>query len=689
MSGHTDFPTAGQVLTGKYYLTNTATPAVGTMANLGAVSINSTSTSSTAGYVSSISVDGNAVVTSAMSGHTDFPTASQVLAGKYYLTNTTTPAVGTMTDLGAVSITSTSSTSGAGYVSSITVDGNGIVASAMGAHTDFPTASQVLTGKYYLTNTATPAVGTMADLGAISINSTSTSSTAGYVSSISVDGNAVVTSAMGGHTDFPTASQVLTGKYYLTNTTTPAVGTMANLGAITVNSTSTSSTAGYVSSISVDANAVAASAMGAHTDFPTAAQVLTGKYFLTDNATPVVGTMTDHGAVSITSTSSSYTAGYVSSIGVNANSVINSALGGHTGAAAGDVFTGKYFLSTTATPTQGTMADLGAFSVTSTASTSTAGYVSSITVNPGADFLNTNICTGKTILGVGGSASCIGAAGTGTEGTAISLCSGKYLWYRTGAAVNGTRYCAPDTLSYTTGLKLWLKADDLNGNADANTGYSLGGEVSTWKDSSGSGNHVSQAGAGQKPTYNRTQGSMAVVRFDGTNDSLTRSITASDVFPNTNQVDVFVVMMQKGAQANSVVFSILLPDLTNFIDLQATFNNGIYADYGNYLTGGRWVASQPTEWDNAFHIVEMYRSGGSGEIVVDGTTLALTQGGGGLTDSADVTPTGTFIVGAESTTYLMGDIAELLIFGSALGAGDRTTVKCYLSNKYGFGLSGC
>jgi hypothetical protein len=494
----------------------------------------------------------------------------------------------------------------------------------------------------------------------------------------------------------PANSDVISGAQYLDSTGAWQTGALTDLGAIVISSVSQTQSSGRVSSISVNANAVVNSAMGAHTDFPTDLQVLSGKYFLTNTATPILGTMTDHGAVSVTSTSTSYGAGYVSSISVNGNSVINSALGGHTAAAVGDVYTGKYFLTTTSTPAQGSMTNLGAISVTSAATTTGAGYVSGITVSAGADFLNTNICSGKTILGVNGSASCIGAAGTGTEATASYVCSNKYLWDRNGTAVNGTRYCAPD-LSYTTGLTLWLKADDLNANGDLNSGYTDGGAVTTWKDSSGSGRDVTQSTSGRRPTYNLTRpGHFAVVRFDGVDDNLYRTNTGSDLFSNVNQVDIFAVMMQRGSQVNNMLLSLALPDANNVVNIYATYGNVLYIDYGNSTVtgGGRWAANQPTTWDEAFHVLEIYRSGTTAEISVDGTTLTPFTGGGASTnpsDSLDNTLTGTFVIGADSSSaaLLKGDVAEILIFESALGAPDRTTVRCYLANKYGLGITGC
>lgn len=44
---------------------------------------------------------------------------------------------------------------------------------------------------------------------------------------------------------------------------------------------------------------------------------------------------------------------------------------------------------------------------------------------------------------------------------------------------------------------------------------------------------------------------------------------------------------------------------------------------------------------------------------------------------------------ATNSDYFTGDIAEVLIFSSALSADERKRVECHLSQKYGLGLTGC
>ena len=78
---------------------------------------------------------------------------------------------------------------------------------------------------------------------------------------------------------------------------------------------------------------------------------------------------------------------------------------------------------------------------------------------------------------------------------------------------------------------LWLDANDINGDglpetsADFISGGSSG-VISNWADRSGSANNLTQSSATQMPSYAVTAGKPSV-SFDGTNDSLSKSLPAA------------------------------------------------------------------------------------------------------------------------------------------------------------------
>src|SRR5690348_4328042 len=67
-----------------------------------------------------------------------------------------------------------------------------------------------------------------------------------------------------------------------------------------------------------------------------------------------------------------------------------------------------------------------------------------------------------------------------------------------------------------SGLKLWVKADQIGGLSD-------GDPVSTWSDQSGVGNDMTSSGS-NRPTYKTgILNSFPIVRFDGSDDFLEKS----------------------------------------------------------------------------------------------------------------------------------------------------------------------
>ncbi|MEK7690508.1 MAG: hypothetical protein AAB425_05770, partial [Bdellovibrionota bacterium] len=311
------------------------------------------------------------------------------------------------------------------------------------------------------------------------------------------------------HDDAPSASteasaaQLLSGTYVWNSAGSILQGTMSSLGAITLANISVTHGAGYVSSISIDAGAdftaanictsksilgTAGSALctsgGSLSTAATAAQVLTGTEFFNAAGTKSTGTMSNHGAITLSSTSVTHGAGYFSSITLSpgadfaatnicsSKSILGTAgsalctSGGSLSAAAtaAQVLTGTEFFNATGVKSTGTMSNQGTWNVTS--SFPGAGYVAAISNAPAAG----NICSGTQVIGTAGTAVCQGAAGSGTLALTYALCSGYYGYNSSGTALDGSKTCndvgTPSTIS---GLKLWYRADSIANKANAAT----------------------------------------------------------------------------------------------------------------------------------------------------------------------------------------------------------------------------
>ncbi len=246
---------------------------------------------------------------------------------------------------------------------------------------------------------------------------------------------------------------------------------------------------------------------------------------------------------------------------------------------------------------------------------------------------------------------------------------------------NGVRVAASGssgpTLSYTTGLTLWFKADSLVLND--------GDAVTTWADSSGNGYDLSQSVAGEKPTYKTAiLNGKPVVRFDG-GDVLYRNSTTLPLRAHT----FFAVFRENTQVTSAAVFTHMSAtqdyDALDAFDYETDNNSYWFAAIGS-APGSPYNAkvagSGAAPWGVYSHVMAtttgtVYKDGSAG-----GTDSTFNQ--------LDVNSFGGFVVGGHwigggiyATLRLNGDIAEILYYGTNLAAGDRQTVERYLGAKYG------
>lgn len=233
------------------------------------------------------------------------------------------------------------------------------------------------------------------------------------------------------------------------------------------------------------------------------------------------------------------------------------------------------------------------------------------------------------------------------------------------------------TLSYTTGLTLWFKADALVLND--------GDAVTTWADSSGNGYDLSQSVAGEKPTYKTgILNGKPVVRFDG-GDVLYRNSTALSLRAHS----MFVVFRENTQVTSAGVFTLMSAtndyDSLDGFDYETSNNSSWFGAIGS-TSGSPYSAlvsgSGAAPWGVYSHVMAtttgtVYKDGSAG-----GTDSTFNQ--------LDVNSFGGFIMGGHwigsaiyATLRLNGDVAELLWYNSNLAAGDRQTVERYLGAKYG------
>lgn len=178
-------------------------------------------------------------------------------------------------------------------------------------------------------------------------------------------------------------------------------------------------------------------------------------------------------------------------------------------------------------------------------------------------------------------------------------------------------------------------------------------------DKSGVGHHLSEATNG--PTYKAAiQNGRSILRFDGTNDIL------ADATLNQSQPNTWFIVAKHATTANR-----------HFFD-GATTRQLLGVDGASHWTifAGS-VVSGTTVVDANFHQHSAVYNGASSGHWVDAAADPASANAGA---NAHVS----LIVGKENGGAFLGcDIAEMLLYGSALGTTSRQTVEAYLKSKWG------
>jgi hypothetical protein len=236
-------------------------------------------------------------------------------------------------------------------------------------------------------------------------------------------------------------------------------------------------------------------------------------------------------------------------------------------------------------------------------------------------------------------------------------------------AVEVAVYAAPAELP-VVGLGLWL---------DAGTGVEVGAndQVLVWTDRSVYGNRLLEQDAVKRPRL-VAQGpnQRSVVAFDGVDDILTNRVDGRRLIGG-NAGTIYVVQRQAATHPANTTFTWQAPNYLNRVNLHLGFSGRLYFDFGD-TAGGRISAVQPIWWGDSYHVIEAYRSGGSGSLWAAGETLVQANFG----DTLDNALTGDLIVGGTPGAYLQGEVAEVLVYSRALDESERNAVRGYLGRKY-------
>lgn len=239
-----------------------------------------------------------------------------------------------------------------------------------------------------------------------------------------------------------------------------------------------------------------------------------------------------------------------------------------------------------------------------------------------------------------------------------------------------------------TGLQLWLDASDASTLYDATSGGSLvaaDGGVARWEDKSGNARHFTQSTAGSRPTRKTNQqNGRDTLLFDGSDDFL----DGSDFMDaNTGGLTAFVVVKRN---ATGSFHEIMTKATTSgagwFVRFSNTNKLQGNLDLGNGTDAVRATSSAVSAsgytaitWKfsaGSFLTQEFYRNG-------------VAESMASATGAAQTPPNNSGIVRVGAQEYLGGfynyisaNIAEIIMYNSALSGTDREAVENYLLAKW-------
>ena len=280
----------------------------------------------------------------------------------------------------------------------------------------------------------------------------------------------------------------------------------------------------------------------------------------------------------------------------------------------------------------------------------------------------------------------ISSAGTGTYSVTITETPGLF-----------------DPTSIT-GLQAWYDASDASTLYDATTGGSLvaaDGGVARWEDKSGNDYHMTQATAGARPLRKASvQNGLDGLRFDGSDDVMTVSGSASSLKALHAEDATFFVVLKAGTTSNpDALYNILDTNAgsSSNVGFRLAYDDRVAVPTNNrinlFVTNGTGNVSDNSANDlfapNVYGLVSVVSR------PTDGTAANRSSirknGGTAVENNTDTSSVSTadstydLHLGGRGTNsaYLTGDICEIIIYNSALSDTDREAVENYLIAKWG------
>lgn len=240
---------------------------------------------------------------------------------------------------------------------------------------------------------------------------------------------------------------------------------------------------------------------------------------------------------------------------------------------------------------------------------------------------------------------------------------------------------APISPADFSGLTGWWDASDSATLFDATTGGSAvaaDGGVARLEDKSGNARHWTQGtGASQPVRKTAIQNGRDVLRFDGSNDSMTQSIAYSALQGSTAS-SLFIV-----ANADTVSTDSADPFSNETVFSEAASAHGGFtlrtATVSAFGFDGNWQAASVSYSPPSWIVLSSWHNGSSLFAQAnDGAPASVALGTRGFTASAVKLG-----VNSGEDQFFDGDFAEMITYNVALSDAHRAAVISYLMTKWG------
>jgi hypothetical protein len=233
-----------------------------------------------------------------------------------------------------------------------------------------------------------------------------------------------------------------------------------------------------------------------------------------------------------------------------------------------------------------------------------------------------------------------------------------------------------------TGCQLWLDAADTSSIL-----MDSSSNVSLWIDKSG--NELSVSASSSQPTYaSNALNGLGTLAFNGTQNLSAGSVTAGKLLGNTGGSTTFCVFSVSNNSQSSCPFTWDDSGYTYRFMITLEGSQGLNFDLGDITTTSSSRVNIPTSSvtfaNNTYYLVSFWQSSGSAVLNVNGGTYTSTTSSG-FTGNMPTSTSRTFNVGSysnNSSFFMKGNTAEILVFNRSLTTNQRQKVEGYLAHKW-------